>query len=382
MKYDFDKIVDRRGSESIKWDVNPNELPLSIADMDFMTAPEVIADLKKIIEFGVYGYCEPKDDWYEAYQNFFRDLHCWNIKKDDLFFSTGVVPTLSSSVRALTEAGDKVIVMPPVYNIFYNSIVNNKRVPYEVPLINDNGKYFIDFIKLEIAMKDSKSKLLFFCNPGNPVSRIWNIDEIKKIIILAKKYDVIVLSDEIHCDIARPGKKYVPFLTIEGASEIGFSAISPTKCFNLAGTQGSAIVIENEEIKKKVIRQLNTDECAEPNVIACTAAISAFNKGRDFLKQLNEYLFANRDFAFEYIKKNIPNLDPIYGDATYLLWIDIRKTNLTSEELVKLVREKTGLILNKGSSYGAGGEGFIRMSVAVPRTVLIDALERLKNALF
>lgn len=375
----FDQKIDRRNTNSYKWDVKEGELPLSIADMDFKTAPEIIDDLRKIIDKGVYGYCQPTKEWFKAYKSFYRDLHGLDIEEDELIFSTGVVPTISSSVRALTDVNDGVIVLPPVYNIFYNSIINNKRRVVEVPLLFDGTSYNIDFASLELEMAKKENRLLIFCNPGNPVSRIWSKEELERLVALARKYSVIILSDEIHGDITRPGKVYCPFFTINGAKEAGFAAISPTKCFNLAGIQTSAIVIKDEKIRTKVVRQLNTDECAEPNVLAIQAAISAFTKGREFLKSLNSYLFENRDFLEKYIKENIPELEVIHGDATYLVWVNIEKTKFLSDEFVEELRKETGLIIASGAHYGKTGEKFIRIAVAVSRDVLIDGLNRLKK---
>ena len=379
MKYDFDTVIDRRNNGSAKWDVKENELPLSTADMDFRVAPEIIEDLHKVIDHGVYGYHDVTEDWYKAYQSFFLDLHNWKIEKESLFFSTGVVPTLSSSVRALTKIGEGVIILPPVYNIFYNSIRNNFRKIIEVPLLYNEGFYSIDFVGIEEAMKDTNNTMLIFCNPGNPVGRIWTEEEISKLIELGIKYNVRILSDEIHCDITKPGLKYVPFLTVNKAKEIGFAAISPTKCFNLAGTQGSAIVIDNEEIRRLVIRQLNTDECAEPNLIACQAAVSAFNKGRDYLVQCNEYLFKNREHVENFIQANCPKLKVIKGVATYLVWIDISEYGIPSDKFCDDLRKRTGLILNSGAHYGKTGDGFVRLSVSCPRKTLDDGLARLKS---
>ena len=321
MKYDFDEVIDRRHTGSVKWDGPDNELPMWVADMDFKAAPEIIAALHKRVDHGVYGYCGDDPEWYAAYSSYYKAAHDWNIDKGSLLFCTGVVPVLSSSVRKLTEIGDEVVVCPPVYNIFYNSIVNNARVPLEVPLLYDGSEYEIDWDGLEKAFSHPKAKLFILCNPHNPVGKIWSKDELARIAKLAKEHNVIVLSDEIHGEITPLAKPYVPFLTVgETAKEVGYAAISPTKCFNLAGIQTAAIVIDNPEIRAKVNRQINTDEVAEPNVFATVAAIAAFNEGRAWLSELRRYVFDNRAFAFcsALTSITIPNsVTTIVGNAFY-----------------------------------------------------------------
>ena len=374
----FDEIVNRRGSGSIKWDVAENELPMWVADMDFK-APKCVHDaLLRRVEHGVYGYCSPDEEWGKAYASFYKDLYGWDLKPTDLVFTLGVVPVLSSSVRALTEVGDQVVVCTPVYNIFFNSIVNSKRVPVEVPLLYKNGAYSLDFEGIETAFAQEKTKLCIFCNPHNPVGKIYTKDELTRLLELAKKHHVIVLSDEIHCPITRPGHPYIPMLSLPGAEEVAYSAISPTKAFNLAGIHTAAVAIPNPEIRKKVERQLNTDEVAEPNVFSCVASTAAFNEGREWLASMNEYVFANRDYAEAFIAENLPKIHAIHGDATYLLWVDCREVCDDSRKLLAFIREKTGLFLSCGEVYGNGGQGFVRINLAAPRSVVEEGLKRLE----
>lgn len=373
----FDEIVNRRDSDSIKWAVKEGELPMWVADMDFK-APECVRKaLLKRVEHGVYGYGIPDDSWAKAYASFYHDLFGWNLDPKDVIFCLGVVPVLSSSVRALTEVGDRVVIFTPVYNIFFNSILNSKRVAVEVPLVEENGVFSLDFPKIEEAFADSKTKLCIFCNPHNPVGKIYSKEELARLVALAKKYGVIILSDEIHCPVSRPGHPYVPMLSLPGADEVAYSAISPTKAFNLAGIHTAAIAIPNPEIRKKVERQINTDEVAEPNVFSCIASTAAFNEGREWLANMNAYVFANRDYAEEFIKKNIPELRPIHGDATYLLWVDCRRICESGTEFAHFLREKTGLFISGGEVYGKGGEGYVRINLAAPRETVIDGMHRL-----
>ncbi|MCR5349161.1 MAG: pyridoxal phosphate-dependent aminotransferase [Bacilli bacterium] len=376
---EFDEIVNRRHSGSIKWNVKDGELPMWVADMDFKTAPAVVEALRKRVEHGVFGYCAPDQEWADAYVSFYGDRYGWNINPKDLVFCLGVVPVLSSSVRALTSVGDNVVLFTPVYNIFFNSIVNNKRVPLPVPLLEENGAFHLNYPAIEKAFADEKTTLCFFCNPHNPVGKIFAKEEMGRLADLARKHGVRILSDEIHGPVSRPGHPYVPFLSLDGVEDVVYSAISPTKAFNLAGIHTAAIVMPNEEIRKKVERQINTDEVAEPNVFSCVASTAAFNEGREWLDNLNEYVFANRDYAETYIQENIPELIPIHGDATYLLWVDCRKICADSRPFLEFLREKTGLFVSAGEIYGPGGEGFVRINLAAPRSLVEDGLRRLKE---
>ncbi len=380
MKYDFNTASSRRHTDSVKWDVKDNELPLSIADMDIETAPEIKKAILNRAESGIYGYTEPMDDWYQAYISFFSDRYNVKLEKEWMMFSTGVVPTISSSVRKLTKEGDNVVVLSPVYNIFYNSIVNNNRKVLEVELIHDDDDYKIDFESLEKAFALENTSLIIFCNPANPVGRIWTKDELAKLGELAYRYSVIVLSDEIHGFITRPGKKYIPFFSVNETNKMNsVNCVSVTKPFNLAGIQTSLCFVPNPELYKKVNRQINTDEVAEPNIFACPVTVAALNDGREWLDQANAFFYENEDEVRLFLKNNIPLLSVTPSDATYLLWIDVRKIAENSKDFVTHLRETTGLILADGAVYGKGGNGFVRMNVACPKAILNDALSRLKT---
>lgn len=379
-KYDFETVINRRNTASLKWDVKENELPMWVADMDFPVCPDITEALRKRIEHPIYAYTYPTEEWYQAYIDFYRDRHHTDIKKDWLVFSLGVVPTISSSVRKLTKPGESVVITTPVYNIFFNSIVNNQRKPLEVPLLNENGKYFFDFDGLEKAFSREDVSLFILCNPQNPVGRIWTKEELSKIGELCRKYHVTVLSDEIHCELVRPGMEYVPFIEADEQNrDIAVMAISVTKPFNLAGIQTSAIVIPNEELRKKVVRQINTDEVAEPNILSCPAAISALSCGREWLDELREVIFDNRKTMEDYIEKYIPQLSVTKSDSTYLVWIDVKNLVSDASVFTSFLREKTGLYVCDGDVYGKGGETYFRINVACPKKTLMDGLERLKK---
>ena len=379
MKYDFDTPVIRRGTDSTKWTVGENELPMWVADMDFKAAPEIIEALQKRLDHGVFGYAEIPGGWYDAYIKWWKTRHGFIMDKDGLIFCTGVIPAISSIMRKLTTPNENVLLLTPVYNIFYNSTVNNGCRVVECPLILNDGCYEIDFNDLEEKLSDPQTSLMILCNPHNPVGKIWNGQTLERIARLAKKCGVTVVSDEIHCDLTMPGKEYIPFASVcEEAREISITCIAPTKAFNLAGMQTAAVYVHDKFLRHKVWRALNTDEVAEPNSFATTAAIAAFSYGGEWLDELRKYIFDNSKLVEEFIKDEIPELKVIHGEATYLRWIDISALGMPSKLFTETLREKTGLFVTSGDVYGKGGEGFIRMNVACPRQVLNDGLNRLK----
>jgi len=365
----------------MKWDVSENELPMWVADMDFATAPAVTEALQKRAAHGVFGYTVLGDDWYEAYQNWWQRRHHFSIRREWLLFATGVVPAISSIVRKVTTVGEKVLVLTPVYNIFFNSIVNNGRHPLECPLRYENGEYSIDFDDLETKLADPQTSLLLFCNPHNPVGKIWSPETLARIGALCTKYHVVVLSDEIHCDITAPCKAYTPFASVnETCRQISITCVAPTKAFNLAGLQTAAVIVPDETLRHKVNRGLNTDEVAEPNVFAAIAPAAAFGCGEDWLDALREYLWQNRMYAEDFIVRELPQLHAVKAEATYLLWLDCRALTLDSEALRDHIRKASGLYVSDGAEYHDGG-GFLRINLACPHPRLEDGLRRLRQSI-
>lgn len=380
--YDFDTPCNRRNTASLKWDVADGELPLWVADMDFATAPEVQAALRMRVDHGVFGYTVVPEGWREAYRAWWCDRHGTNIQRDWLVFCSGVVPALSSIVRSMTRPGDKVVVQTPVYNIFFNSIENNGRFVAENPLRYCNGTYEMNFEDLEDKLADSRTSMLILCNPHNPVGRVWSRKDLARVGALAWKYDVLVVSDEVHCDLTVPGVEYVPYLSVSPACELGgIALVAPTKAFNLAGLQTASVVAPNETLRRQVKRGLNTDEVAEPNALACLATEAAFREGAPWLDELREYLYINRQTAAAYLAHELPAVNLVESQATYLLWIDCRPICDDARILAAFVRARTGLVLCAGEEYSEMGRGFLRMNAACPRNTLKDALARLKEGL-
>ncbi len=382
MTYNFDKQINRRNTNSLKWNVGENELPMWVADMDFETAPEICEAIASRAAHGVFGYTDIPDEWYAAYINWWKERHQYSIQEEWLIFCTGVVPAISSIVRKLTTPAEKVLIQTPVYNIFFNSILNNGRQVLESPLVYENGEYGIDFADLEEKLADPQTTLMILCNPHNPVGKIWNRETLAQVGELCKKHHVVVISDEIHCDITAPGCTYIPFASVsEICRDNSITCIAPTKAFNLAGLQTAAVSVPNEVLRHKVWRGLNTDEVAEPNAFAVDAAVAAFTKGAAWLDELCGYIQINKDTAADYIANNIPQIRVVPSQATYLLWLDCSALTENSEELAAFIREKTGLFLSDGVRYGAHGNRFLRLNVACPLETVTDGLERLKRGI-
>lgn len=381
-QYDFDTPVERRHTGSLKWDVGESELPMWVADMDFKTAPEIVEALRERIEIGAYGYSVVPDEWYDAIGDWWETRHHFRLQKDWLLFSTGVVPTLSSVVRKLTTPAEHVVIQTPVYNIFYNCILNNGRTVLENPLTYENGRYEMDFTDLEEKLKNPQTSLMILCNPQNPSGKIWERDTLARVGELCAKHHVTVIADEIHCDLTMPGKEYIPFASVsDDCRNNSITCIAPTKTFNLAGMQTSAISVPNPFLRHKVNRGINTDEVAEPNFFAVTAAVAAFKEGAPWLDALRGYLQKNKEIVADFIGRELPGIRLVQSDATYLLWLDCGAITKESKELAGFIRKETGLFLSDGAQYGGNGAEFLRLNIACPALVLKEGLARLKQGI-
>lgn len=382
MKYDFDSLQERFGTGSLKWDVKENELPMWVADMDFPAAPEIMEVITGRAAHGIFGYSIVPDEWYQAYQGWWERRHHFRMERDWLLFCTGVVPAMSSIVRKMTTVGENVLIQTPVYNIFFNSVINNGRNVVENSLLYDCYAYCMDFEDLEEKLANPQTTMMILCNPQNPAGRIWDREELERVGKLCLKHHVLVVSDEIHCDLTDPGKEYIPFASIsEEFADNSITCIAPTKAFNLAGLQTAAVVVPNPVLRHKVNRGLNTDEVAEPNAFAAVAAAAALNKGEEWLDELRAYVYENKNYVSRFLKNELPQVKLVPSDATYLLWLDCRGLNVGSDELCDAIRQKTGLILSSGRTYGESGDGFLRMNVACQRKRVIDGCERLKRGI-
>ena len=382
MKYDFNTPVERRGTDSLKWDIGAGELPMWVADMDFETAPEIKDALIRRAEHGVFGYTVVPDKWYDAYIGWWKNRHGFEMEKSWLIFSTGVVPTISSAVRKLTTPAEKVLIQTPVYGVFFNSVLNNGRQVLENPLKYDGFSYEMDFADLEEKLADPQTSMMILCNPQNPAGKIWDRDTLARVGSLCARYGVTVLSDEIHCDITDPGCEYVPFASVsEECRKNSVTCISPTKAFNIAGLQTSAVVVPDTRLRHKIWRQLNTDEVAEPNAFAAEAAAAAFTYGGQWMDELREYIFHNKKIVGEYLEKEKIPVKLTPSQATYLLWLDCSgvKGFDCSDAFSRFIRKETGLYLSAGKQFGGNGDSFLRMNIACPESFLLDGLDRLRR---
>lgn len=386
MKYNFDEMIQRRGTRSYKWDSAAEEgvLPMWVADMDFRTAPAVVETLKRRVEHGIYGYVRVPDAYYEAVVNWFDRRHGWRIEKEWIIYTSGVVPALSAIIKALTAPGDKVLVQTPVYNCFFSSIRNNGCEILSSPLIyGEDASYTIDFDDLEKKASDPGVKLLLLCNPHNPAGRVWRKEELLRIGEICLRNNVLVVADEIHCELVLPGYTYTPFASLSPEFLMNsVTCTSPSKAFNLAGLQVANIFAADEEVRKKIDRAININEVCDVNPFGVEALIAAYNEGEEWLDELNHYLFANYSYLRAYFDKYLPQLPVARLEGTYLAWVDCSALKKSSAEIVKGLLETQKLWLNEGSMYGEAGEGFVRINMACPRERLMEGLERLRKYVY
>lgn len=378
MKYDFETVPDRHNVDSVKWNVKTGELPMWIADMDFKVAPEIIEAMEKKIQVGAFGYEWPRDDYFKAVIDWQKCEHGKIAKKDWLIFTTGVIPAISSIVRRVSHIGDNVLVQEPVYNIFYNSIENNGRHVLSNDLIFNGKNYQINWQDLEEKLADPLTTLMIFCNPHNPIGKVWTKDEVQKIAQLCYKHHVVLLSDEIHGDLVREGIDYTPAYSVSGEAQNNVvSLISPSKTFNVAALHAATAIIPGENLRNIINRGLNSDEVAEPNLLAIPATIAAYEKGHEWLMELKLQLQKNFAYAEEKINANLPEINIIPSTATYLMWLDINKITNNSQELVQYFKKETGLIISAGNIYRGNGSSFIRINLACPMKLVEDGIARL-----
>ena len=372
----FDKITNRLNTNSIKWSGDENELPMWVADMDFEAPEEVSNALIERAAHKIYGYCDIPSNWNEAIVNWRLKRYNHKIDKDDLLYCTSVIASISSTVRKITSPGENIVIQTPVYNIFYNCILNNGRNVLESPLVYEDGIYSINFKDLEEKLSDKQTSMMILCNPHNPIGRAWSKEELAKIGELCHKYNVVLLADEIHCDLVDPSLVYTPFSSVnEVCKNISITCSSPTKTFNLAGLHTSYIYISNPYLKHKVWRAINTDEVAEANIFAITGATAAFTYGGAWLDELREYIYQNKLDFINTVEKELP-VHIIRSNATYLLWVDCSKICSDTIELVDFIKAETGLRVTAGKVYGECGKAFIRVNIATQNVRVKEGAKR------
>ena len=371
-EYDFNTVIDRHGTNSLKWDLFDDDLPMWVADMDFMVAPAIREAIQKRAKHPVYGYNIVPDELFEAYINWWDRRYDLKMSKDDMAYSIGVMPSISSMIRCLTDVGDEILIQSPVYHVFYYVIEDNDRKVLENELAYENGKYEIDFDDLDEKL--SRVKMMILCNPHNPVGKIWSRKELDKIEELCIRHDVVLISDEIHCDLTDPDVYYNPFKSYGNVVR----CLSPSKSFNIAGFQSSIIQTVNSELLEKIKTQMHIDNSDSANAFAASAVIAAYDESEDWLCELRQVLYENKQIVREYLKNELPVIDLVESDATYLLWLDCSQLNVPSKVLSGFLRQNQGLFLSAGIDFGQCGDNFLRMNIACPQELLKDGLARLK----
>lgn len=384
--YDFHKKIDRQHTASVKWGLNHaifgtnDVLPMWVADMDFQPPEEVTNALKNRLDHGIYGYTYVPDHVSQAVQSWVNKRHNWEIHPSWLLYSPGVVPSIGIAIQALTAPGDKVMLQSPVYTPFFNMIEKNERIVVNSPLILKDNRYEIDFEDFEEKLKEGV-KLFILCNPHNPSGRAWNATELTKMAELCIQYNCYILSDEIHSDLMYKPNKHVPIASLdEKFTDHVITCIAPSKTFNLAGLQASAVIIANKELRDLFQNIQNKLGFFSLNTFGIIGMEAAYTHGEVWLEELLMYLRENVEIATNFIEKELPTLSVMEPDGTYLLWLDCRKLGLSDEELKEQLIKKGKLALEPGPKYGPGGEGFVRMNIGCTRETLMDGLERLKKA--
>lgn len=393
MAYDFDKVINRRGTHSYKWDRlkdvygNPDLLALWVADMDWET-PSFIKDAlrKQLDETPVLGYTADPDEWWPTTLKWIKDHHQWDVKREWITYIPGIVKGIGMVINVFLKEDEKVIVQPPIYHPFYLTPQgNNREVVWNplIPIYNEEGNlvtYKMDFDNLA-EVCDDKCRLLILANPHNPCGITWDKETLQRLAHFAKEHNLIVISDEIHCDMALYGNKHIPFATVsDEAADVSITFSAPTKTFNMAGVVSSWAVVVNDELRNKFFHWLEASELCEATMFAPVATVAAFTHGEEWRKEMLSYVEGNIDFIIDYCKQYIPQIHPVRPQASYLLWLDCRGLGITHPELIDLFEKKAGLALNQGAMFGKEGEGFMRLNVGCPRATLQQALEQLRKA--
>ncbi|RNB83186.1 pyridoxal phosphate-dependent aminotransferase [Brevibacillus nitrificans] len=386
MRYDFDKVINRLNTASVKWDEvdrifgDKDLLPLWVADMDFQVPAPVTDALRARVEHGIFGYTERPESYYEAVIGWMERRHQWSVQKEWICHCPGVVPALSYLVQVFTQPGDKVIIQPPVYHPFTSVVADNGREVVHNPLKYEEGRYFMDFEDLRQKM-DPSVKLLILCNPHNPGGRVWTKEELTELGNICLENNVMVISDEIHGDLILKGHKHIPFAAIsEEFAQSSIICTAPSKTFNMAGMQTSNIIIPNQEYREAFQKMMSTLVLRMTNTFGVVATEAAYRHGDEWLDQLLVYLQGNLDFLTEYIETHIKGIKVIQPEGTYLVWLDCRELGMDAKGLQEFMGKQAKVAVNQGHVFGPGGEQFIRLNMACPRSLIEEGLERIAKA--
>ena len=381
MKYNFDELVERRGTNCVKWDESPSAdvIPLWVADMDFRVAPAIQKALQQRVEHGVFGYNIVPESYYEAVISWFHRRHQWEIQRHWILYTTAVVPAMSCVIKALTMPGEKVLILSPAYNCFFSSIKNNGCEVQESPLKPIGDTFEVDFIDFEAKCADEKTTLFLLCNPHNPSGRVWTREELQRMYDICQKHGVKVVSDEIHCELIMPGHKFVPFGTITDDCVV---MNSPSKNFNTAGLQIANIICKHPSWRRRIDRAININEVCDVNPFGIVALQAAYNESEDWLDELNQYLWGNYQVLCDFIDKNLPQWKVCRLEGTYLPWVDVSAMGIPVDTLCQRLLQEAKVWVNPGTMYGSQtGQGYVRFNIATQRSRLVEALHRIKACL-
>ncbi len=386
MTYDFDRCAPRRGTGCVKWDTaecGPDTIPMWVADMDFRVAEPIIEALHRRVEHGVFGYTEVGDAYYKALIDWFARRHAWTIRREWVIYTTGVVPAISAIIKAITLPGDKILIQSPVYNCFFSSIRNNGCGVEDNPLVYTDGTYHIDFDDFERKAADPKVRAFLLCNPHNPAGRVWSRSELERMNDICLRHNVMVIADEIHCELVMPGHRFTPFASVSAACEANAIVCnSPTKSFNIAGLQIANIICPDERVRERIDRAININETCDVGPLGVEAFIAAYNESEGWIDALCLYLNDNYQALRAHFAQHHPACTVTQLEGTYLVWVDIRSTGLDADALTRKLLEEGDVLVNSGMMYGeVSGRHFIRINIACPRHIMLEGLARISKVL-
>ena len=382
MDYNFNERIDRSNTNSLKWEMLPEDgNPMWVADMDFQTAPAIRKAVEERAAHGVFGYSILPEEWAASYRSWWKNRYGLAIEKEWLTVALGVIPAINTAIRRFTMPAEKILVQTPVYNMFFHCIRSNGRQVLENELIYEDGLYRMDFDDLERKLADPLCTMMLLCSPQNPTGTIWSKDDLARVGELAERHHVLVVADEIHCDLTDPGKVYTPYvLASEACRQGSIVTLAPSKSFNIAGLSSAAVMVCDEGLRTRMQRAMSAEGTSDYNAFSVQATIAAYTQSGGWLDALREYIFENKRVVIAFLRNNLPQIRLVPSEATYLLWLDCSKLDESdSEILAGQLLAKTGLRLNAGYTYGECGRRFLRMNIACPREQLIDGLNRLKE---
>ncbi len=385
MKFHFDEPIDRRGTSCVKWDESPSAdvIPMWVADMDFPVAPAIHEAVKKRAEHSIFGYTIVEEDYYEAVISWFLRRHQWTIQREEILYTTGVIPAMSCAIKALTMPGEKVLILSPDYNCFFSSIRNNGCEVSETILVKDGASFVVDWEDFEQRCADEKTTVFLLCNPHNPTGRVWSKEELERMNTICMKYGVKVISDEIHGELIMPGYLFQPFATVSDACRQNSVILnSPSKSFNIAGLQTANIICSQPEWRRRIDRAINIHEVCDLNPFGPVALKAAYNESEEWIDELNQYLWDNYQALCQFFEKELPLCKVTQLEGTYLVWLDVTRYSNDVEKLCDDLLTRGKVWVNPGTMYGAeSGKGYIRINIACPRSRMMEGLERIKETI-